>query len=133
LLFNNVLSIIIAEGLSPYFGNFHYGEKKKAYLAFDLMEEFRSPIVDSLVITLINQHIFNADDFERKKNDQGIYLVDRSRRIFLDRFEARMSELIFYSINQSHTSYREVIQLQVKLYKHCLLSSTVYKPFVRAK
>ena len=25
LLFNNVLSLIIAEGLSPYFGNFHYG------------------------------------------------------------------------------------------------------------
>ena len=47
LLFNNVLSLIIAEGLSPYFGNFHYGERKKPYLAFDLMEEFRSPIVDS--------------------------------------------------------------------------------------
>jgi CRISPR-associated protein Cas1 len=133
LLFNNVLSIIIAEGLSPYFGNFHYGEKKKAYLAFDLMEEFRSPIVDSLVITLINQHIFNADDFERKEEDRGIYLVDRSRRIFLDRFEARMSELTFYSANQPRISYREVIQLQVQLYKRSLVTSTIYEPFIRAK
>ena len=133
LLFNNVLSFIIAEGLSPYFGNFHYGEKKKTYLAFDLMEEFRSPIVDSLVISLINKSIFKVEDFERRGSDRGVYLIDQSRRIFLDQFEARMNELIFHPVIQSHISYREVIQLQVRLYKRCLVSSTVYKPFIRAK
>ncbi len=46
-----MLSLIITEGLSPYFGNFHYGEKNKPYLAFDLVEEFRSLIVDSLVLS----------------------------------------------------------------------------------
>jgi CRISPR-associated protein Cas1 len=55
LLFNNILSLIIAEGLSPYFGNLHYGEKPKPYLAFDLMEEFRSLIVDPLVLKIINK------------------------------------------------------------------------------
>jgi CRISP-associated protein Cas1 len=58
LLFNNVLSFIIAEGLSPYIANFHYGERQKPYLAFDLMEEFRSPIVDSLVLNVVNHSLF---------------------------------------------------------------------------
>ena len=133
LLFNNVLSFIIAEGLSPYFGNFHYGEKKKTYLAFDLMEEFRSPVVDSLVITLVNTSIFKTEDFERRGNNRGIYLKDQSRRIFLEQFEARMNQLIFHPAIGSDISYREVIQLQVRLYKRCLVSSKVYKPFIRAQ
>lgn len=64
LLFNNVLSFIIAEGLSPYIGNFHYGERQKPYLAFDLMEEFRSVIVDSLILKIINNYEFKIQDFD---------------------------------------------------------------------
>ena len=82
LLYNNVLSLIIAEGLSPYLGNFHYGEHKKTYLAFDLMEEFRSPIVDSLVLNIINKSVLKPDDFEVSINNRGVYLTETSRRIF---------------------------------------------------
>lgn len=55
LLFNNVMSLILAEGLNPYLGNLHRSERKEPHLVFDLMEEFRSPIVDSLVMTLVNK------------------------------------------------------------------------------
>jgi hypothetical protein len=73
------ISLIIAEGLSPYLGNFHYGEKKKPYLAFDLMEEFRSPIVDSLMLTLFNQSILKSKDFESLTEKPGIYLTEQGR------------------------------------------------------
>jgi CRISP-associated protein Cas1 len=132
LLFNNVLSLIIAEGLSPYFGNFHYGEKKKAYLAFDLMEEFRSPIVDSLVLTLINNSVFKAKHFEELTGESGIYLTESSRRVFLNQFENRMNEKVTHSEISSQISYREAIQLQIRLYKRSLLASIPYKSFLRS-
>ena len=132
LLFNNVLSLIIAEGLSPYFGNFHYGEKKKPYLAFDLMEEFRSPIVDSLMLNLINNSLLKINDFARYSGTQGIYLTDKARRKFLNQFESRMNEQITHSMLQSEVSYREAIHLQIRLYKRSLLSSTIYEPFLRS-
>jgi CRISPR-associated protein Cas1 len=95
LLFKNVLSLIIAEGLSPYLGNFHYGEKKKPYLAFDLMEEFRSPIVDSLVIKVINNSWLKPMDFERVKNG-GIYITGEGKKLFIKHFENRMNETLSY-------------------------------------
>ncbi len=132
LLFNNVLSLIIAEGLSPYLGNFHYGEDKKPYLAFDLMEEFRSPIVDSLVLKTLNSNIFKPDDFECVNSEGAIYLKASARRIFCEQFEKRMNEEISHPDLQSPVSYRYAIQLQIRRYKRCLLSSVPYESFVRA-
>ena len=132
LLFNNVLALIISEGLSPYFANFHYGEKKKPYLAFDLMEEFRSPIVDSLMLNLINKSILKRSDFDQMNGREGIYLTDNSRRKFLNHFENRMNEQTTHPVLSSQVSYREAIQLQIRLYKRSLMSTAIYQPFLRS-
>lgn len=131
LLFNNVLSLIITEGLSPYFGNFHYGEKHKPYLAFDLMEEFRSLIVDSLVLKLINKPFFNRDDFQKNESNEGVYLTTVARRSFLNHFESRLNEIVSHPDIQSGVSYRQVIQLQIRRYKQSLLKNIPYQAFVR--
>ncbi|MDZ8258487.1 CRISPR-associated endonuclease Cas1 [Nostoc sp. ChiQUE01b] len=132
LLFNNVLSFIIAEGLSPYLANFHYGERQKPYLAFDLMEEFRSPVVDGLVLKIINNSIFKPQDFDLVPSTGGIYLSQSARKVFLKQFETRMSEEVSHSDLQSQVTYRHAIQLQVRRYKRSLLSSVSYEPFLRA-
>lgn len=132
LLFNNVLSLILAEGLSPYFGNFHYGERQKPYLAFDLMEEFRSIIVDSLVLKIINNSILKPEDFEEVRSTGGVYLNQSGRKVFLNQFESRMTEEVSHEDMVSSVSYRHVIQLQVRRYKRSLLSSIPYEPFLRA-
>ena len=131
LLFNNILSLIIAEGLSPYFGNLHYGERKKPYLAFDLMEEFRSLIVDSLMVNLINKNILKKEDFETHSDKEGIYLTNKSRRKFLNEFEKRMNQQITHPVLQTQLTYRETIQFQIRLYKRSLVSSSLYQPFLR--
>lgn len=131
LLFNNVLTLIIAEGLSPYFANFHYGEEKKPYLAFDLMEEFRSPIVDSFVLKIINTAMFKPTDFETVASTGGTYLRKEPRKIFLDQFERRMNEQVSHPDVRSQVTYREAIQLQVRRYKRTLLHGVAYEPFLR--
>ncbi|MFW6296591.1 MAG: CRISPR-associated endonuclease Cas1 [Halothece sp.] len=131
LLFNNVLSLIIAEGLTPYLGHFHYGEDKKPYLAFDLMEEFRSPIVDSFVLRIVNNSLLKPKDFDRIASTGGIYLNNKARRVFLQQFEKRMNEQISHPDLQSPVSYRQAIQLQIRRYKSSLLQGMIYEPFLR--
>ena len=133
LLFNNVLSLIIAEGLSPYFGNFHYSEdkKNKPFLAFDLMEEFRSPIVDSFVLWFINSSVVKPKDFESVITTGGVYLKSGPRKVFLEQFEQRMNESISHPDIQSQVCYRRAIQLQIRRYKRYLLHGEAYEPFWR--
>jgi CRISPR-associated protein Cas1 len=131
LLFNNVLSLILAEGLSPYLGNFHYSDRKEPHLAFDLMEEFRSVIVDSLVLNLINKQMLKPTDFTWPNEESGIYLADGARRVFLKSFEERISDLVAHPDLQTKVSYRRAIQLQVQRYKRSLLESVPYEAFVR--
>ncbi|NJN04872.1 MAG: CRISPR-associated endonuclease Cas1 [Leptolyngbyaceae cyanobacterium RM1_1_2] len=131
LLFNNVFSLLLAEGLNPYLGNLHGAERQKAYLAFDLMEEFRSPIVDALVMRLINQKIIRPTDFGWPQKNQGVYLTDSARRIFLKKFEQRITEKIAHPDVKESVTYRRVIQLQIQRYKRALLGTHRYEAFRR--
>ncbi|WP_254721663.1 CRISPR-associated endonuclease Cas1 [Kovacikia minuta] len=131
LLYNNVFSLLLAEGLNPYLGNLHGAERPKAYLAFDLMEEFRSIIVDSFVMKLVNKKILSPTDFSYPNQAGGVYLTDPARRIFLKHFEARICEKTSYPDLKEQVSYRRVIQLQIQQYSKALLGSQIYKTFRR--
>lgn len=132
LLFNNVLSLILAEGLVSYMGNFHYGEDKKPYLAFDLMEEFRSPIVDSLVLMVVNKQVLRLEDFETSPANGGVYLAAESRKTFLRYFEQRMNQQTAHPDLLNPVSYRYAIQLQIRRYRRSLLDDVAYEPFMRS-
>jgi len=131
LLYNNVFSLLLAEGLNPYLGNLHGAERPKAYLAFDLMEEFRSLIVDSLVIKLVNKKILSPTDFTYPNPSGGVYLTDPARRIFLKHFEARICEKTSYPDLKEQVSYRRVIQLQIQHYGKAVLGNQPYQTFRR--
>jgi CRISP-associated protein Cas1 len=131
LLFYNVLSLILAEGLNPYLGNLHGSDRKEAFLAFDLVEEFRSPIVDTLVMTLINQKIMRPTDFGWPREDGGVFLLEPGKRVFLKHFEERISKPIAHPDVKTEVSYRRVIQLQVQRYKKVLMDGGLYEPFRR--
>ncbi|MBE9101692.1 CRISPR-associated endonuclease Cas1 [Vacuolonema iberomarrocanum] len=133
LLFNNVFSLLLAEGLNPYLGNLHRAERQKAYLAFDLMEEFRSPVVDSLVLRLINQKIVRPTDFTWPKENQGVYLTNPARRVFLKHFEQRMTATLTHPDVKEPVSYRRVIHLQVQRYKRAVLGQVPYEAFQRPR
>jgi CRISP-associated protein Cas1 len=131
LLFHNVLSLLLAEGMNPYLGNLHGSERKEAFLAFDLMEEFRSPMVDTLVMQLINQKILRPTDFTWPDADGGIYLLEPGKRVFLKQFEARISKAIKHPDSNTEVSYRRVMQLQIQRYKKTLMEGVAYEPFKR--
>jgi CRISPR-associated protein Cas1 len=131
LLYNNVFSLLLAEGLMPYLGNLHGAERPKAYLAFDLMEEFRSPIVDTMVIRIVNQKVLKPTDFSWPTETGGVYLTEPARRIFLKWFENRICATTSHPDVKGQVSYRRAIQLQVQRYVKALLGSSPYEAFQR--
>ena len=54
LLLADVVKAITVCGLDPHAGFLHSSNRNKPALALDLMEEFRAPIADSVVQTVIN-------------------------------------------------------------------------------
>ena len=131
LLFNNVMSLTLAEGLNPYLGNLHRSEKKLPELVLDLMEEFRSPVVDTLVVTLINRQTLQPDDFTWPTENGGVYIADASRKLFIQRFEAALTQMVSHPDVQEPVTYRRAIHYQVKRYKRTLLDGAPYQPFLR--
>ena len=85
ILWNHLLSLIELQGLDPYYACLHQGSERHAALASDLIEEFRSPIVDSLVLYLVNRGVMDIDrDFEH--HEGGCYLNDLGRKKYLKAF-----------------------------------------------
>ncbi|MBD2074352.1 CRISPR-associated endonuclease Cas1 [Phormidium sp. FACHB-592] len=131
LLFNNVFSLLLVEGLNPYLGHLHGAERPKPYLAFDLMEEWRSPIADTLVMKLVNQKILSPTDFTYPNEAGGVYLGSSARRLFLKHFDARLNEQLSHPDVQQQVSYRRAIQLQIQRYKRAVLGNQPYQAFRR--
>ena len=95
------------------------------------MEEFRPPVVDTLVLTLINQRVIAPTDFTFPNAAGGVYLAEPARRVFLKRFEDRMNETVSHPDVQEAVSYRRVIQLQLKRYGRAVLGNAPYEAFRR--
>ncbi|NEP63209.1 MAG: CRISPR-associated endonuclease Cas1 [Symploca sp. SIO2G7] len=131
LLHNHILSLILAEGLNPYLGNLHGSERKQTFLAFDLVEEFRATIVDALVMRLINRKSISPTDFTWPNQQGGVYLQGAGRRLFLQRFEDRLSQPVSHPDIASQVSHRRVLQLQVQRYKQAVLAGSVYEPYFK--
>ena len=100
-------------GLDPYIGFYHQQTYGRPCLALDLMEEFRSVIADSVVITLINNRQILVDDFEVKNG--GFYLKSSARKVFYATYEKRKNDQITHPIFGYQLPLRRLIELQVRI------------------
>jgi CRISPR-associated protein Cas1 len=96
------------------------------------MEEFRSPIVDSLVLELVNKKVLKPTDFSFPDEKGGVYLTEAGRRIFLKNFEQRMNDTVAHPDLSEPVSYRRAIESQVERYRRCLMESIPYVAFLRS-
>jgi CRISPR-associated protein Cas1 len=128
VLSNQVVSLVHAVGLDPGLGVLHQPGFGKPALALDLVEGFRSIIVDSVVITLINTGQIGPDDFSDELG--AARLSDGARRVFLEKLEARLSEQVQHPLFGYKVSYRRCIELQARLLaKHAQGEIAGYAPF----
>ncbi len=129
VLWNHLLALIEIQGLDPYQACLHQGSDGHAALASDLIEEFRAPIVDSLVLYLVNRSVMSAQqDFEYR--DGGCYLNNSGRKKYLRAFVQRMEEEIQTSTEGLQPRW-DLLTQQVRSYKSFVYSPVyTYKPYL---
>jgi CRISP-associated protein Cas1 len=127
VVWNHLLTLVELQGLDPYFGCLHSGSARHAALVSDLLEEWRGPIVDSLVLYLVNRRMMSVEaDFEFR--DGGCFLNQSGRKKFLQAFLSRMEEVISSEENQPRW---DLLNRQVKRFKQFVYQPThLYEPFL---
>ncbi len=128
LLLHQCCAALQTVGLDTYVGYLHTSQYSKPALALDLMEEFRTPVVDSVIVTLINNRILVADDFIEEMG--AFRLKDKPRRTFLEKFEERLNTEIAHPVFEYKVTYRRCIELQARLLAKALTGEIeAYPPF----
>jgi CRISP-associated protein Cas1 len=123
-----VASAVAGVGFDPYIGYLHSSRYGKPALALDLMEEFRPLIVDSVVLSLLNNRQLEQKDFAVELNSYR--MTDAAKRLFLERFEERMQEIITHPLFEYKVPYRRCIELQARLLgKYLVGEVNEYVPF----
>src|SRR5690606_1738544 len=106
-------------GFDPYVGYLHSTQYGKPALALDIVEMFRAPVVDSVVLTLLNNRMLSDTDFEETLGSWR--LTDAGRKIFLQKFEERLNQELTHPIFKTKVSYRRCIEIQMRLLSRWLL------------
>jgi CRISPR-associated protein Cas1 len=113
ILMNQVASAVSVVGLDPYVGFLHSSQFGKPALALDVMEPFRPIVVDSVVMTVLNNRMLTEDDFEEQFG--AWRLSDEGRRIFLTKLEERLNTEIKHPVFGYRVTYRRCLELEVRL------------------
>lgn len=100
-------------GFDPYIGYLHSTQYGKPALSLDIIEMFRAPIVDSVVLNLLNNRMINLADFEETLG--AWRMKDDIRKIFLQKFEERLNEVIVHPVLKTKVTYRRALELQFRL------------------
>ncbi len=130
LLTNEFFSLATAHGLDPYIGFLHGLSYGRPSLPLDLVEEFRHPFIDRFTLSLFNNQILTADDFEPVEN-QGIYLKKEALKRYFEHYERRVRESFTLTNSETRTTFRDLFKRQVnrmaqKIMKYDQLE---YEPF----
>ena len=113
LLTNKVASAVQLVGFDHFVGYLHSSFYGRPSLALDLVEEFRPIIVDSVVISMLNNRMLAPTDFVV---EVGAYrLKDAKRKIFFTKLEERLNEEMQHPVFGYKTSYLRCIELQARL------------------
>lgn len=130
LLGHSMMAALEIVGLDPYLGYFHTEKYGRPALALDLIEEFRAPFVDSLVLMLINRGTIKKQDFIYNDSEQSLYLNQRGLRTFFDKFGQRMDSSITSRDLKRSISYRKLFEVQArKMAKFIKGDKDIYQPF----
>ena len=114
ILSNEVASALESVGLDAYAGFMHTDRPGRISLALDLMEEFRAPIADRFVLSLINLNQVKSDNFIFKDNG-AVLIKDDSRRNIIKLWQERKQKVI------THPFLNEKIEWGLVPYSQALL------------
>lgn len=113
----NLHTLVRLSGLNVHIGALHATASGSQALVSDLMEEFRSPVVDAVVVTLLRDGRLCHEDFE---HDPGGELPCRLRREgrkrYLEALELKLESRFIHPRHKKVLDMRRAMQSQVQHY-----------------
>lgn len=107
-------SALESVGLDPFVGFLHVERPGRPSLALDLMEEFRSPFADRLVLGLINLRQVDADGFVVQPTGE-VEMKPETRRTLLAAYQKRKREPIQHGFLEEDIDIGVVFLAQARL------------------
>jgi len=129
LIFNELKGLLEACGFDVFLGFLHTTKYGRESLANDMMEELRSPIVDRLVIYLINKGVIKLSHFQETEKN-GIRMNEQTIKIYIKNYQKFMTAGFVDRRSRKNTNYREIIQQNVYKLENVLLNNEEYKPYI---
>lgn len=114
---NECLALLEAQGLDVSLGFLHGVRYGRESLALDVMEPFRSPVVDHLVARLVNLGMIREEHF-LSDSKIGFRLNPDGFRIFLEQYETQMTT--------NDSARRERLRTEIVSIRHAILEGTPY-------
>ena len=123
-LTKEIVAALEAESFETYLGFLHgirYGRKS---LALDLVEEFRQPAADRLVLRLFNKQMISEYDFDIEGDI--VRLKEKSFKKFCVEYEKWMTQPVS---GLDPRSFRDILKEQISQLKKAIRERTLYIPF----
>jgi len=130
MIFNELSGLLEACGFDIFLGFLHSTRYGRASLATDLMEDLRSPIVDRLVLYLINKGTIKPDQFTQVEDKKGMRMDDSALKTYLSNYENFMTASFQDASKEPRKSYREVLREKVLSLERALLNRSEYTPYL---
>lgn len=121
VLYGQCLNAIIRAGLNPMAGFLHDYQSGKPTLVYDLIEEFRSFIVDRGIFSMLNRG-------EKLLQGEDNLLTYESRKKIAKSVIGRLSSEVWFRGHRF--TFQEVIQEQANNIKKYLFNKIKYRPFL---
>lgn len=131
ILHNTVQVLLQRQSLLPYMGMLHMPRPGHMALASDLMEEFRAPVVDAVVLQMVLEGLLQPSDFSWEDDDfRGCTLKGQPRKLLVESFAKKLRSGLVHPDTGTKMDYHRAILYQVNLYRRVLLrEEKVYRPF----
>jgi CRISPR-associated protein Cas1 len=126
LAYTTILSEIYKTSLDPTISYLHEPSSRRFSLSLDLAEIFKPLLVDSVIISSINNRIITSKHFSSMEG--VVFLNEEGKKKFISEWEKKLDTTVKHRTLKRNVSYKFFIRLECyKLIKH-VISDEVYKP-----
>ena len=120
ILYGKVQSSLIKAGISLHISFLHSLDKQKPTLVFDMIEEFRSFVVDRVIIAMINKN-------EPLKMDKNL-LSEKSKKLIAKNIYEKLGS--YTTWKKQSVKIENIIQIQAYNLVKFIQEDKTYKPFI---
>ena len=127
---SDCISALEGVGLDPQFGFLHVLRPGRPALALDLLEEFRSILLDRLALAMINRKQIQAADFEVREGG-AVTLTDEGRKKVLVEYQRRKQIEVKHRLFQEPVPVGLLAHVQARLLARVIRGDVAsYQPFL---